>query len=403
MAGSFALHHWGASLMVILLLFHIIQVFVWGAYKKPREFTWMIGVLLLATTLGMAFTGYLLPWDEKAYWATKVGLGIVSTVPVIGQSLRTLMQGGSQIGNLTLTRFFALHAFVLPGLLISLVVVHLYFFRTHGVTPNWWHSESELDEKKEPFWPGQAWKDLVLIFVLLLGLGIWCFFIPAPLGAVADPAKPYAARPEWYFMFMFQILKYFPPPYEVVATFILPALFFTILFFWPFLDRTRSRDPRKRPIAITLLGLGSLGLVGLTIFSIVTNVRMHEPSIAVAKAATPPQPAAALQRLNVPDIFSNRCAPCHGLDGAGSPAIRMAMPTLPNFTDFEWQQRQSDELIKHRIESGKPPLMPSFKGKLTPEEVRWLAFYVRSFAIRPPASDQTSSDETPSTTPSTGP
>jgi len=137
--GAFirAVHHWGSSVMVILLLLHLLQVFIWGAYKKPRELTWMSGVLLLFCTLGLAFTGYLLPWDQKAYWATKVGLGIASTTPGIGDGLRTLLQGGPQMGNLTLTRFFSIHTFVLPGLLVLLVVVHLYLFRLHGVTPPW--------------------------------------------------------------------------------------------------------------------------------------------------------------------------------------------------------------------------------------------------------------------------
>jgi ubiquinol-cytochrome c reductase cytochrome b subunit len=122
--GAFirALHHWGSSAMVILLLLHLLQVFVWGAYKKPRELTWMVGVLLLCCTLGLAFTGYLLPWDQKAFWATKVGLGIASTTPVIGDGLRTLLQGGPQMGNVTLTRFFSIHTYVLPGLVILLAL-----------------------------------------------------------------------------------------------------------------------------------------------------------------------------------------------------------------------------------------------------------------------------------------
>src|SRR5947209_4037837 len=128
--GAFirALHHWGSSAMVVLLLFHIVQVFIWGAYKKPRELTWMTGVLLLLCTLGLAFTGYVLPWDQKAYWATRVGLGIAGTTPVIGDGLQTLLQGGPHMGNLTLTRFFSIHTFVLPGCLILLVIVHLYLF-----------------------------------------------------------------------------------------------------------------------------------------------------------------------------------------------------------------------------------------------------------------------------------
>src|SRR5947209_4391157 len=138
-----AVHHWGSSAMVVLLLVHLVQVFVWGAYKKPRELTWMAGVLLLFCTLALAFTGYLLPWDQKAYWATKVGLGIMSTTPGIGDGLRALLQGGPNMGNLTLTRFFTVHAFLLPGLLILLVVIHLYLFRRHGVTPGWWQSADQ--------------------------------------------------------------------------------------------------------------------------------------------------------------------------------------------------------------------------------------------------------------------
>jgi ubiquinol-cytochrome c reductase cytochrome b subunit len=205
-------HHWGSSLMVILLLVHMVQVFVWGAYKRPREFTWMVGVLLLICALGLAFTGYLLPWDQKACWATKVGLGMISTTPGIGDALRTLLQGGPQLGNLTLTRFFTLHAFVLPGLMVFLIVVHLYLFRLHGVTTPWWESPARLQAQSEPFWPGQAWKDAVLAMAALIGLWLWCSHWPAPLGEQSDPARAYEARPEWYFMFLFQLLRYLKGP-----------------------------------------------------------------------------------------------------------------------------------------------------------------------------------------------
>jgi hypothetical protein len=143
-------HHWGSSAMVVLLLVHLVQVFVWGAYKRPREFTWMLGVLLLFCTLGLAFTGYLLPWDQKAYWATRVGLDMVGTTPLIGDGLHALMQGGPEMGNLTLTRFFTLHGFILPGLVVLLAVAHLYFFRLHGVTPPWWESPARLKAKEQP-------------------------------------------------------------------------------------------------------------------------------------------------------------------------------------------------------------------------------------------------------------
>ena len=275
--------------MVILLLIHLVQVFVWGAYKPPRELTWMAGVLLLFCTLGLAFTGYLLPWDQKAYWASKVGLDMIGTTPVVGEDLQILMQGGPHLGNLTLTHFFTTHAFVLPGLMILLIVVHLYLFRLHGVTPLWGKSAEQLKAEEEPFWPKQMLKDGVLWLVLLVALGIWCYYRPAPLEAQADPSQPYQARPEWYFMFLFRLLRYFHGPFEIVGTFLLPLLFVLVLFFWPFLDRGPQRDPRRRPVAIALLSLTTLGLVGLTIFAIATDVRMTEPT--TAKAAVPPEPA----------------------------------------------------------------------------------------------------------------
>jgi quinol-cytochrome oxidoreductase complex cytochrome b subunit len=240
------MHHWGSSAMVILLLFHLVQVFVWGAYKRPREFTWMTGVLLLGATLGLAFTGYLLPWDEKAYWASKVGLGIMGTVPIVGEHMRLLLQGGPDMGNLTLTRFFALHGFVLPGAVIALVSAHLYFFRLHGVTTARREEDHEIHRKTEPFWPGQVFKDLVVALALLGILTVWVFHHPAPLGDIADPSKAYEARPEWYFMFLFQLLRYFHGPFEVVGTFVLPSLFFAILFFWPFIDRNPAQRPKRR-------------------------------------------------------------------------------------------------------------------------------------------------------------
>jgi len=399
--GAFirALHHWGSSAMVILLLVHLLQVFIWGAYKKPREFTWMVGVLLLVCTLGLAFTGYLLPWDQKAYWATKVGLGIAGTTPGIGDGLRSLLQGGTQLGNLTLTRFFTIHGFVLPGLLILLVIVHLYLFRLHGVTPPWWESASQLKAKEEPFWPKQALKDAILALLFLLGLGAWCYYRPAPLEAQADPSQLYEARPEWYFMFLFQILRYFHGPYEIVGTFVLPTIFSLILFFWPFLDRSAHRDPRRRPVAITLLSLGTVGLVGLTVFAIATDVRMTEPTQAVATTAVPTEPAGPIQRADVAKIYNTDCSACHGVDGSAK-QMRAGLPTIPDFTSLTWQLSQTDLEIAHRIQDGNEPLMPAYREKLSQQQILALTVYVRAFSI---ATDQPSPQKAivPAPTPAT--
>jgi ubiquinol-cytochrome c reductase cytochrome b subunit len=405
--GAFvrAVHHWGSSAMVVLLLVHIIQVFVWGAYKRPRELTWMVGVLLLVCTLGLAFTGYLLPWDQKAYWATKVGLGIASTVPWIGDGLRTLLQGGPEMGNLTLTRFFSVHVFILPGLLILLAVVHLYLFRRHGVTPSWWYSEAELRRRAEPFWPKQALMDGVVALLFLAGLGVWCYYRPAPLEAQADPSQAYEARPEWYFMFLFQLLRYFEGPYEIVGTFVLPALFFLVLFFWPLLDRNPVRDPRRRPIAIGLLTLGSAGLVGMTIYANATDVRMKEPELAKAKAPAPAAAAGPLQRVDVARLYNANCAGCHGVDGTGSVVRAAIRPTIPDFTSLAWQMSQTDLEITHRIMDGSGQLMPAYREQLGPQQVLALAIYVRYFSGAPvePAPPRPATATTPATPPPSTP
>lgn len=372
-----SLHHWGSSGMVILLLCHLVQVFVWGAYKKPREFTWMTGVLLLMLTLGLSFTGYLLPWDQKAYWATKVGLGIASTTPVVGETIKTTLQGGPNMGNVTLTRFFAIHVFVLPGLLMTIVVVHLYFFRVHGVTPPWWESPKQLDAEKEPFWPGQAFKDAVCALAFIIALVAWSHWHPAPLEAKADPSQPYEARPEWYFMSLFYLLQFFKGPYEVVATFVLPALFFGLLFFWPWLDRNPARDPRRRPVAVGMLGLATSGLIGLTIFAIVTDTRMKEPAAVLASSPVKPS-AGPLQQLDVAGLFDRHCVACHAVDGKGD-KVRPGMPKIPDFTSLSWQLGHTDLHLTEGIVEGRPPQMPAYRDKLSTAEATALAIYVRAF------------------------
>jgi ubiquinol-cytochrome c reductase cytochrome b subunit len=391
-----AVHHWGSSAMVILLLLHVVQVFVWGAYKPPREFTWVVGVLLLFCTLGLAFTGYLLPWDQKAYWATKVGLGIVSTVPVVGDDLRALLQGGEQMGNLTLTRFFTVHAFLLPGLLILLVVVHLYLFRVHGVTPPWWESAQQLKSEEEPFWPKQVLKDAIAWLAFLALLGWWCLGHAAPLEDQADPSQPYEARPEWYFMFFFQLLRHFEGPYEVVGTFVLPLAFCLLMLFWPFLDRNPRRNPIRRPVSMGLFVAGTAGLLGLTYYAIATDVRMTEPARVITKAASSAaEPAGPIQRADVARIYDENCAACHGVDGHGE-QVRPGMPAIPDFVSLAWQMSQTDLEITHGIQEGKGAQMPAYRDKLSPEQILALTVYLRAFAINPhDASRPVAADEAP--------
>ncbi len=253
------LHSYGASAMVILAGLHMLQTATYGAYKKPRELNWIIGVLMLGLIMAFALTGYLLPWDQTGYWATKVATGIAGSSPVIGQELQQVVQGGNEYGNLTLTRFYAIHVFILPALLIGLVVAHIALFRRHGVTPRWGRSKDELARTTQPFWPDQMFKDMVAIvitFGVLVGVNLSTHGVP--LEGPADPASNFDARPEWYFRPLFQLLKYFEGPMEQVVALGLPVVVGGVLIALPFIDRGEDRNPKARIKQLSLLAIGFL-------------------------------------------------------------------------------------------------------------------------------------------------
>jgi ubiquinol-cytochrome c reductase cytochrome b subunit len=280
--------------MVVAVVVHMVVVFVLGAYKYPRELTWMVGVLLLLITLGFGFTGYLLPWDEKAYWATVVGTNIPGTIPVIGEYVVRILRGGSQLGALTLTRFFALHVLILPASLAGLLAVHLYLIFYHGVSvpPRIWeripgrrgteaaspalrdlaaqggdyHRRYEDFKKRgNPFWPDVILEDMIVAVVAMIAIVVLLVSQGVPLEARADPANTaYVPRPDWYFMFLFQLLKYFPGNLEWLGAGVLPAIVFALIFLLPLYDRSPWRSPGRRPVAMVLGGLFILGQAVLT-------------------------------------------------------------------------------------------------------------------------------------------
>ena len=254
------IHHFMASAMVILLAIHFVQV-VWdGAYRAPRELNFVIGVMLMFIVLGLSLTGYLLPWDQKGYWATNVGTELSSQTPLVGAEVKKLVVGGSHYGHHTLTRFFALHAGVLPGALVALLVVHVALFRRHGL-----HAKDPQRAPDTRFWPDQVLKDSVAalaVLVVVLGLTIWK---GAELTAPADPASPYnAARPEWYFLFLFQFLKWFPGKLELWGAFIIPSVIAGVLFLMPWIGRTRVGHFFNVAFLFVLLGGAALLTVQAT-------------------------------------------------------------------------------------------------------------------------------------------
>lgn len=343
------LHHHGAQAMVIVLAAHLLQVALFGAYKKPREVTWWVGLLLFAITLGFALTGYLLPWDQKGYWATRVATNIAGTVPVVGDATQKLMQGGAEYGSLTLTRFYALHVVVLPGLLLALVAGHLALVRRHGITPP---AKADL-RRVERFFPKQLLKDLaaVLLIVALIFGATWAEH-GAPLDAPADPSSDYPARPEWYFLALFELLKYFHGPLEIVGTVVLPGVLALYLFALPLLDRKPGTALRQRIGPLVPLALVAGSVVALTVQAQRQDARDpafqkervkadERAAIAnrIAKEGVPPEGPLVMMRrdpeLRGPELFDKHCAGCHTLGAHGVEKDRTA-PKLDGWSTEAW-------------------------------------------------------------------
>jgi ubiquinol-cytochrome c reductase cytochrome b subunit len=332
------LHHFMAQLMVVLLALHLLQVVIDGAYRAPREVNFWVGLILMQIVLGLSLTGYLLPWDQKGYWATKVATNIMGIVPVVGPSLQRLAVGGGSYGHQTLTRFFALHAGVLPGLLIFFLVVHIYVFRRHGIHAK---NASEVDGS---FWPDQVFKDAVAclaVLAVVLLLVIWRG--GAELGAPADAARPYdAARPEWYFLFLFQFLKYFHgESQEILGAIVIPGVVMTVLALMPFVGRWKLGHGFNIAFLMGLLvGIGAL--TGAALNADRQNERYREAvadahadaerAIALAEGqGIPPSGAISLVR-NDPKIegrylFKQNCATCHLYQDAKG--VGLAAPAEP--------------------------------------------------------------------------
>jgi ubiquinol-cytochrome c reductase cytochrome b subunit len=345
--------------MVVLLALHLMQVVIDGAYRAPREVNFWTGVVLLLLTMGLGLTGYLLPWDQKGYWATRVATNLAAITPIIGPELQRVLVGGPEYGHHTLTRFFALHAGVLPGLMVAVIVGHIYLFRRHGLTVK--------EPKRRPdttFWPDQVLKDAVaclavLATVLFLVLKPAIFGSGPPgadLGAPANPAESYsAARPEWYNLFLFQLLKYFPGATEIIGAIVIPTLVLMLVCAMPMIGKWRLGHRFNLGVLFALLS----GVVLLTWRAIHEDRNKHDFLLAVqhakqeaervrvlAMSPTGIPPTGALDLLRDdpltqgPKLFARHCASCHRYDGHNglgeTPADPQSAAELKGFASRAW-------------------------------------------------------------------
>jgi ubiquinol-cytochrome c reductase cytochrome b subunit len=330
--------------MVVVLVLHLMQVVIDGAYRAPREVNFWVGLILMMLVLGLSLTGYLLPWDQKGYWATKVATNLMGVVPGIGVALQRLAVGGTAYGHQTLTRFFALHAGLLPGMLMLFLALHIYVFRRHGI-----HARRPADGADGTFWPDQVFKDAVAclaVLAVVLFLVLWNR--GANLGAPADPANPYAAaRPEWYFLFLFQFLKYFHGDTEVYGAVVIPGLVFVVLFLMPIVGRWKLGHGFNIAFLVALLvGIGLLTGLAKNAdranpdyqAAVAEAERNAARAVQLAEGPTgiPAEGAIALLRGDPetmgPRLFKQNCATCHLY--SGGPGRTSFQPQEPRASDL---------------------------------------------------------------------
>ena len=377
------LHGWGSNFMIAIVLIHMIQVFLFGAHKFPRELTWIVGVLLLLVTLGMAFTGQVLRFDQDAYWGLGIGASIASRVPVAGPSVVDLILGGPIIAGATLSRFFALHVFVIPGLLIAFVAVHVLLVLKLGV--NEWpmpgravRRATYVQEYNEithrdgvPFVPYAVWKDIVFSCAVLLAIGA-CAVVLGPFGPSGPPDPTNiqtAPRPDFFFLWLFALLSLLPPSAETPILLIGPAIAIAALIAIPFLAGEGEKSWKRRPIAVLTVLLAAVALSTLTRLG---GAAPWSPSMNAWSGVPIPEQSVkgrtALERQGALVFQNKQCHNCHALGGLGGkrgPSLDAVAVSLT-----------PDQLIRQVIQGGGN--MPAYGRNLNPAETNALVAFLQT-------------------------
>ena len=364
------LHYWGATAMVVLVGLHILRVFIWGAYKKPREMTWLIGVVLLLLTVAMSFTGAALPWDERGYWAAEVGTSIAGTVPFIGNWLKFLFLGGFKMGQLTLSRFFVLHTAIIPGVSLLFIVLHIIAFRKFGSVGPWKESKRKV---KGYFWPEQIGKDVIvsaLIFILLVTLSA---FNSSPFMGPADPLdSTFTPKPEWNFLFLYQALKLFPGALELIGTVGIPTFIILLFASLPFIDRKSSRSPFERPGVMFGGFVFSALVLMLTVIGFQNTIKKNSLQVKLVSANKSIKlSASALNGKHVFDKYG--CVACHTMSGKGGTIGPNLTNEIVRGRSKSWIIVQLTNSKKHNLKSIMPPFT-----MLSNKELSDLADYLLS-------------------------
>ena len=376
-----ALHGWGSDFMIAIVLIHMAQVFLFGAYKFPRELTWIVGVVALLLTLAMAFTGQVLRFDQDSYWGLAIGASIVSRVPLIGDALVKLMLGGPIIGGPTLMRFFALHVFIIPGLLVAFVGVHLWMVLRLGI--NEWPMPGRLVSKATytrdyqkltkdtgiPFVPDAAWKDAIFAAAIMLAV-MACAFFFGPFGPTGQPDPTIiqtAPKPDFAFLWIYAVLAYLPPSLETPMIFIVPVLAIGAMLLLPLFSPQGEKHWSRRPVAVFMVAVIAV------VLGVFTHLGTYTPWSPIMDAWTSdPIPVSylhnrtPLERQGALVLQDKQCRNCHSIGGSGG----LRGPAL----DGVATRMTEDQIIRQVLQGGGN--MPAYGNALNPSETEALVRFL---------------------------
>jgi len=358
---------------------HMIQVFLFGAYKYPREMNWMSGVVLLLFTLAMGFTGQLLRWDANGVWSAVVGAEQAARVPVIGPLLAHAILAGDTIGGATLTRFYVLHVFIFPAFIFAAVGVHLFLVMRHGISempkaaepvvPETYKRdyEARLAKTGVPFWPNAIWRDTVVCLAVVIGIIICAgAFGPPHLDKPPDPTTLNVdPAPDWYFLFYYAILSMLPANLETWVILGGPLVVIMGLLFLPLLSNKGDRAPSRRPWALAIVLFGATSLIVLTIYGVRSP---WSPDFAATPFDSSIRVSAIPASAGAAVFYEMGCIYCHQVNGDGG----RRGPDLSRVGD-----RLTEDQLIIRINNGGHN-MPAFAGRITPGDLTQVVAFLKS-------------------------
>lgn len=356
------IHHWGAGAMVLAVYFHLFSVFFKGSFKAPRELTWIVGVFLLFATMGLGFTGYLLPWDQKAYWATVVASNVPREIPIIGDMITNLILGGT-ISGFTITRFYAIHMLALPASMLVLIVAHIYLVRLHGVsehrpkqTSN--HELSPTSAKENRlyrFFPEHLGRSSLVffgVFCVILLLSVYGEIPKEDIVGTIDDS--YLPRPEWYFMWIFQLLTYFSGSTEILGSLGIPIICIIILFGLPFIEKSKHIGFADRPLA-TAVGVSSIiAIIYLTVTGFAGGRSYGETILLPERELT------QTEKAGLKVYLKQDCAYCHQILGQGG---RRVGPDMSNIKSKGRSREYLAAFVKDPQKESYFAIMPKYDLK----------------------------------------